>query len=436
MKVYSIKYGEIILQNKAFASGGEGEVFLVHRCNQLQRCCVKIYNNPNKLLEQKIKYMVSNPPRQLDCNGFRICWPLDCVQDAGGHFCGFVMLLAFERSEKLIELTTTSIDEDMKSDWGRYFEHTLGVSSLANRIKLIHNIASPIHLLHIGNRYVLRDLKPENILVTPKGDVTLVDMDSVQINSGNLLLFPGNAATPNYIPPEFYRNKSLQENKVPVKVSWDRFSMAVVFYQLLFGLHPYVVTPKVEGETNEIAENISQNLFPFGDNAYKIKSYPPPHKKFSSLHPALQELFKRAFSLQVDNRPSAEEWGRATHTIITEYENSEIYRRQKEERLRREAEERRRQKEMRKQEEILINRAKTIKKEFRINAFGIANFRGLSIGMGIWYFNHKYHFSLWIKVLLILVYIFLLICSYFSIVDDKIKKYKEKNPDDPVNKYL
>ena len=239
--------------------------------------------------------------------------------------------------------------------------------------------------------------------------------------------------------------------------------MAVVFYQLLFGLHPYVVTPWEERETNEIAQNISQNLFPFGENRSKIRSFPPPHNKFKALHPVLKQLFQRSFSLHVANRPSAEEWGRATHTIITEYENSEIYRRQEEERLRREAEEQRKQEERRrreaeerrKQEErrrreaeeqrrqearrrreaeenMAKKRAEKLKQKFKTKATWKAFLICFPATWLCWHNFEGWAFRIgWVIFLTIGYFV-----SINNMVDEKIKKYKEEHPDDPANKYL
>lgn len=95
-------------------------------------------------------------------------------------------------------------------------------------------------------------------------------MDSVQISDQNKLLYAGTAATPNYIPPEYYiaPNKDEKQNS-----SWDDFALGVIFYQVLIGLHPYVVTPcnLAENATNEIYSNITKYLFPFGENKIKFR---------------------------------------------------------------------------------------------------------------------------------------------------------------------
>jgi serine/threonine protein kinase len=182
----------------------------------------------------------------------------------------------------------------------------------------MNNIAIPVFLLHNTGKYVLKDFKPENILVTHSGEITIVDMDSIQITSGRQILFPGTAATQDYVPPEFYNENVGKTISIPLKKSWDNFALSVVFYKLLLGLHPYAVTPKNQDDDSscDISNNISNDLFPFGTNACNISGFPPPHEKFNILPESLQNFFKRAFSLNASERPNADEWGKLLHDII------------------------------------------------------------------------------------------------------------------------
>ena len=101
-------------------------------------------------------------------------------------------------------------------------------------MKLINNISIPIFLLHDTGMYVLQDFKPDNVLITHNGMITLCDMDSIQITSENKMSFPGTAATMEYAPPEYTNLNVGKSENVPVDTSWDNFTIAVVFYQLLF----------------------------------------------------------------------------------------------------------------------------------------------------------------------------------------------------------
>lgn len=321
MEVYSSKHERLVLEDDAFSSGGEGEVRkVIVAPSRFSGVCVKLYYQKKRTAQQenKIKYMVLNPPPIVVGNGFLIGWPLDYVTDERGHFLGFIMPLAYPDSKQLIMLTAPKLSKKLGAEWFARYDRARGKYALISRLKLMNNIAVPIHILHSTQKYVLKDFKPENVLITHDGKVTVVDMDSVQISEGSKLLFPGTAATPNYIPPEFYSKGVGKNADIPLNESWDNFAVGVVFYQILFGLHPYVVTPLFQKDSNcsEIFQNIEQNLFPFGPNGKKIKSYPPLHRKFEVLPPQLRQLFLNAFSSTESIRPGTDEWGRIIHGLV------------------------------------------------------------------------------------------------------------------------
>lgn len=321
MKVYTSKHELINLQDSPLASGGEGEIrAVISAPERFTNVCAKLYYQQGRTEQQKqkIKYMASNPPREVTGEGFMIGWPLDYITDSNRQFLGFLMPLAFSDSIQLINLTSTRLPKTLSSDWYYRYDRGNGVSALLSRLKLINNISIPVYLLHATKKYVMKDFKPENVLVTATGKISMVDMDSIQIVDNENLLFPGNAATPNYIPPEYY-TKGIGKSPTDIlSKSWDEFAIGIVFYQLLFGLHPYVVTPSniSDDSSNDISQHISENLFPFGHNASKIASYPPLHDKFKILPDNLQSLFLRAFSGAASNRPSASVWGKTVHDII------------------------------------------------------------------------------------------------------------------------
>ena len=321
MYVYTSKREKINLADKAFSSGGEGEVRnVLSSPSRFKNICVKLYYQKKRTLQQenKIKYMVQNPPRQVEGSGFMIGWPLDYVTDDSGNFIGFIMPLAYSNSKQLIILTAPKLSNKLGNEWYGRYDRSNGKYGLIARLKLINNIAIPIYLLHSTGKYVLKDFKPENVLITYDGKVTLVDMDSVQISEGNRMLFAGTSATPNYMPPEYYSRGIGKSTTVPLQKSWDNFAIGIVFYQILFGLHPYVVTPWVlkDSSCNEIFQNIAQNLFPYGPNRSKIKSFPDLHKKFEVLPPEVRQMFLSAFSDVEKSRPSAEDWGKEVHKLV------------------------------------------------------------------------------------------------------------------------
>ena len=327
MIVYTSRNEALTLADKAMSSGGEGEIHTVlSKPSRFDNVCVKIYyrTKRNVQLEKKLRYMSANPPKQISLEGILIAWPQEVVYDQQKNFLGFVMPLAFSNSQKLAVLTSKKLYKNLTPEWAGKFDRQLGGASIAARLRLICNIAISVHLLHSTGKYVLRDFKPDNVLVTYEGKVALVDMDSLQIAEENnrflpKMLFPANTGgTPDYMPPEYYNRKVGKNAIIPIAKTWDYFSIAVVFYQILFGLHPYMVTPRVEkdSESNELYPNIAQNLFPFGANAAKISSYPSLHLNFKRIPSKLQDLFVRAFSDDTSIRPTPEEWVKTIKEII------------------------------------------------------------------------------------------------------------------------
>jgi DNA-binding helix-hairpin-helix protein with protein kinase domain len=319
MIVYSSKGERITLADTPFSSGGEGEVRHIISPAHLKGNCVKIYyvQKRSKQLAEKIRFMVDNPPQQIEQQGFKISWAVDTILQ-NNQFIGFMMPLAFPDSKKLVVLTAPQLSKKLDGTWYKY-DRKHGKTSLVNRLKLMSNIAIPIHLLHATGKYVLQDFKPDNVLITHSGQVTICDMDSIQITNGRTMLFCGTAATAGYAPPEYENGGIGKSATVPLAKSWDNFALSVVFYQLLFGLHPYAVTPKMQKDATEsnISTNVSDDLFPFGNNAHKIQIVPPLHDKFKILPQQIQDLFKRSFSTNTATRPNAEEWGRNIKDILT-----------------------------------------------------------------------------------------------------------------------
>lgn len=318
MIVFTQHKEKIVLNDKTLSSGGEGEIHAIMESSErFRNCCAKIYylKKRTSLQKEKIKYMANNPPSIVRNNNFMLGWPIEYITDQEGNFIGFIMPLAFNDSKQLVMLTTTKVSKKLNEHWHYRYNRDFRQHSTLSRLKLLCNIAVPIHILHSTKKYVLKDLKPENILITYDGKVTIVDMDSVQISEQGNLLYPGTAATPNYIPPEYYvlKNKGTKQD-----TSWDDFALGVIFYQVLIGLHPYVVTPCdiEENTTNEIYSNIAKYLFPFGEKQNQIQGYPPIHNNFKELPTKIQQLFMRTFSCDIKRRPTAEEWGKSLYEVV------------------------------------------------------------------------------------------------------------------------
>lgn len=308
----------ISVDDNPFSAGGEGQVHKIISPYNYQQHCAKIYfqNQRTPQKEQKIKFMISNVPPNLSTNMYLVCWPVEILYQ-GNQFVGFIMPLAFQNSILLYELATPKLKSSLPAIWQK-FDRTTS-NGILTRLKICVNIASSVHQIHSLNKYVLVDMKPQNVLVTQDGKISIIDLDSIQISYNNKVAFPAKVATPEYVPPEGVK---LDPSKDVIPVTWDRFSLSVMFYEILFGLHPYAASSSGQYNTlNTISEKIQSGLFPFGSKAKFISTLPPLHNNFKKVPVSIQNMFVKAFEDGNSNpyaRPSAENWGQLIYQEITQ----------------------------------------------------------------------------------------------------------------------
>lgn len=312
----TLNHQQIIeIEHTPLGSGGEGTVHRILKPQMwMKDFCVKLYYPQFRTsqYEEKIAYMMAHQPQKIREDNYLICWPDGLIYE-DGIFVGFRMPFAFTDSETLYELCIPIIRDSLPMEWRAFDRQTL--EGMIARAKLCQRLAVPIHRIHELQYYVFVDLKPKNILVTPQGKVALIDLDSIQISDKMIIAHNGRVMTPEYMPPE---SKTIEPNKECIPLSWDLFSMAVIFYQVLIGLHPFVAACAQrcgdrERECNEIYEKILCGISPYGANANYIETVPKLHQYFEKTLPqSIQQLFIKAFKdghAHPELRPTAEEWG-------------------------------------------------------------------------------------------------------------------------------
>jgi serine/threonine protein kinase len=307
LSVYTNNTKEVLkLMPKPFASGGEGSLYKVEMPLHWRGHVVKIYHPPKRTAEkqQKIQYLIRHAPK--DTTNGAIIWVEEMVRDVNNNFLGLIMPMA--RGEKLEILCSNRLPRKLQTTWYRF--HPDAPQSLHLRLRVCYNLVVAIQQIHALERYILVDFKPDNVIIEPNGIVALVDLDSVEVVEDGQKLFDAPVATPEYTPPEYYRKS---ESDPTEQQAWDRFSLAVVCYKLLLGVHPFAATHKEEfASFTNLAQKIENGLYVHDPKwKRKIQGLPPLHQKYYQLHPSIQNLFERCFiegHTAPERRPSALEW--------------------------------------------------------------------------------------------------------------------------------
>ena len=158
--------------------------------------------------------------------------------------------------------------------------------------------------------------KPLNILVSPSGQVSIIDTDSIQISENFKVLFHSQMVTADYLPPESDPNV-----KKYIDISYDNFILSIIFYEVLFGLKPFEGSSynPPYGNCNTVRERIKCGLFPFGKKKEYFSFLAPQHLLFKQCPIQIQKLFMKALDDGIESpefRPSAEDWGRAFYEEV------------------------------------------------------------------------------------------------------------------------
>lgn len=307
----------IYLDLQPLGQGGEGNVYRILNDDKKAPLVAKVYH-PQELekeqrntreglptREAKIKYLVTYQSGLSD--DVPVMFPEELLYNGQGEFRGFLMRQALGEID-LSSLSTLNISPNLSLNWHQLYDrtHVLGV---VRRAKLCQKIAEVFEQVHQDGQFVMVDIKPENIRVGLNGEVSLIDMDSIQVIEDNVVRFPAEKLTPEYCPPE-YQYLNFKKDFIPQ--SWDHFALGIIFYKVLLGLHPYTGSclPPYDNLTTN-AQKIAHGLFPNGVRKGKFSIIPHPHDGFQAMPAELQQLFLRCFERghrQPKVRPDAGEW--------------------------------------------------------------------------------------------------------------------------------
>lgn len=297
--------------NTPFASGGEADVFEILSPTNYTKQILKIYkpDKRTKQKEDKLNFLINNKPNLIPVNDHHsVIWPIHLAY-ISNKFIGYTMPKA--SGIKLELLCHPKLPKTLSKEWDKFSFNTPG--AIQARLKLCFNISAALSQIHSFGSYVLVDMKPDNVMVKLDGLISIIDIDSTEIIKNNSLLFPAQVATPEYTPPEYYKTIIDIEKNV-INETWDRFSLAIIFYRILFGIHPFTASLKspFENLTN-ISDIIQKGFLPVGKAKAKFRTIPPPHNNFYKLEKNIQDLFTTALEESTSNpniRPTADDWCR------------------------------------------------------------------------------------------------------------------------------
>ncbi|WP_375496795.1 helix-hairpin-helix domain-containing protein [uncultured Nostoc sp.] len=282
---------------------GEAKVWQTNRNGYL----AKIYHSPTPEHVQKLAVMIAHRPKEPNShlNHISFAWPKSVLKDAQANCVGFLMP-EIKEGKELIDVYNPKKRKDLKLEVDWRFFHTTAL-----------NIASIIEAIHIYG-YVVGDIKPQNILVNDRALPSIIDTDSFQVrNPKNNKVYRCLVGSEGFTPPELIDKDFSSIDQTEVH---DRFRLAVIIYQLLFGGEsPFAGKWMGTGETPETNELIRQGLWLYAPNSLiqPVERTIP----LEIVHPEVQRRFLRCFNDGYKNpnlRPTAGDWVKALRLAVNE----------------------------------------------------------------------------------------------------------------------
>jgi rRNA-processing protein FCF1 len=262
-RVFGKQSGAITL-GEQIASGGEGTIYKVDQENVV----CKIYHKDCLTTSRRAKLELMQS-RAVRIHG--VCWPTELVTTSTGDFVGYLMPMAHGKILK------TSVF--VKPLLLRTFPHWTRVQLTQLAITILRTI-NHLHQLNI----FIGDINPLNILVVDERNISIVDVDSFQIEG-----FPCPVGTETFTPAE-----RQGQNYAEFLRSRDDelFAVTTLLFMILFpGKAPY----SSQGG-GEAIENIRNKRFAYGRDADGRPPVGSWQFIWSHLHPGLKDVFTTVFA--------------------------------------------------------------------------------------------------------------------------------------------
>jgi serine/threonine protein kinase len=257
-------------------------------------------------------------------------WPKDVVKDVSGSVVGYTM----DTVHGGIDLGNIIMARNVQTAFykyrnSQYYDTWLSSfvyepRSLRNRFVIAYYLASFFEKMYelkdkSGTPIKLQmcnyDIKPQNVLVYLEeiGNQKFIipyilDLDNVTLMNDTHMLEP----IKKQVTPEYYAREG------PTSKYYDFYSIAVIFHQLIFDLHPFMFSNAGGRRFRDGTEfsYFRDNLcYPWGRNRNHLDPMlqnDPKWSNFTRLSPELQKLFLRAFDSDIPTqRPNMSEWKQA-----------------------------------------------------------------------------------------------------------------------------
>jgi DNA-binding helix-hairpin-helix protein with protein kinase domain len=294
--IYSANRIKAVL-GEEIASGGEGRVFaLVNKPGVL----IKIYKK-NLLKSSALKEAAQQRIEAMAgvtalAKHRRFAWPRYPVFDQQSEFIGFGM--ARLPGHNLHAIGSLAQIREKFPTWDR-----------TQLVRIALNLVSGLHFLH-AHQVIVGDLNPGNIQFCEQELKTyFIDCDSYQIKTEQAL-FPAPGFVDLYTAPEILKSPSSHEIRSPES---EYFSASIlVFYLLMFGLHPFAR----RGEGDPVT-NMLQGMSPWLDDELLHTPMGSWNGYWRALPLYVRNQFIRAFAKPrwPDSRPDLASW----QTILSRY---------------------------------------------------------------------------------------------------------------------
>jgi Protein kinase domain len=307
---------ELVASQSSLGEGAEGRVLRITSPSEFADTHVfkqfKEQIAPASEAGRKVLALCSDTIQSLRTAG--LIWPEYVVwDDCTSLIAGFLMRNGLDRGPNSLSSSNWVMDLEtfLKKKYQKSPKAELPILLICERLTTL------VSLVHAFRKIVISDLKPQNILIDSQYNLSLIDLDSIQLRTDEAIL-RANSVTPAYLPPEYWEDATEDSyKKKPLALSLDEFSLAVILYRLIFGIHPYSGAAFQDQKAHSLKGRIINGYFPFGIHQQNCVEF-GLHRDFRRCHYLLKELFQRAFSSGQSSpgeRPTAEEWAAFFHDL-------------------------------------------------------------------------------------------------------------------------